>query len=48
MSRGGIVIFTLKSFDPILACAKPPSMSRGGVHDIEEKRIELETQQMTA
>jgi hypothetical protein len=33
---------------PVLAFSKPPSMSRGRVHDIEEKTIELKTQQMTA
>jgi hypothetical protein len=32
----------------VLALAKPPSMSRGRVHDMKEKRVELETQQMTA
>jgi hypothetical protein len=31
----------------VLAFAKPPSMSRGRVHDMKEKRIELKTQQMT-
>jgi hypothetical protein len=36
--KGGIENFTLE----------PLSMSRVRVHDMEEKRIELETQQMTA
>jgi hypothetical protein len=39
--------FTSGLSTPALAFAKPPSMSRGRVHDMEEKRIELETEQMT-
>jgi hypothetical protein len=29
---------------PVLAFAKPPTMSRRRVHDMKEKRVELETQ----
>jgi hypothetical protein len=46
--QGGTGTFTLRSFSPSIGCGQAPSMLRGRVHDMKEKRIELKTQQMTA
>jgi hypothetical protein len=48
VSRGRMKGLALRSSTLVLAFAKPPSVLRGREHDKEEKRIELEIQQMIA